>query len=61
MLRSTGLISLLLCNVPEDDRDWWMDEHQVTHVNSHCVRACLLKLCIDVSGCINVQGRLLVV
>lgn len=38
-----------------------MDEHQVTHVNSHCVCACLLKLCTDVSGCINVQGRLLVV
>lgn len=33
MFRSAGLISALLCNVQEDDGDWWrMDEHQVTHI-----------------------------
>lgn len=32
MCRSVRLISILLCNAPKDDGDWWMDKHQVTHV-----------------------------
>ena len=32
MFSSMRVICVLLCNVPEDDGNWWMDEHQVTHI-----------------------------
>lgn len=56
MFRSTRLISVLLCNTPEDDGDWWMDKHQVTHfkVTVHMPLEALLLYSVDCFGSVKV-------